>query len=197
MPDQPDFFDGTAAAPRVLSEQPLGLRYTPDLISGATEATLLAKISELPLREFEFHGYTGKRRVISYGWRYDFAAAQIRPADAIPEFLFELRAAAAEFAQLEPAALEQVLVSEYRPGAGIGWHRDKAVFGQTIGVSLLAPCGFRLRRKAGTKWQRADFVAAPRSVYLLTGEARTAWEHSIPPVTALRYSVTFRSLRGR
>ena len=75
------------------------------------------------------------------------------------------------------------------------WHRDKAVFGEVIGVSVLAPCVFRLRRKAGEKWERVSIIAEPRSMYLLSGPARTEWEHSIPPVDTTRYSVTFRALR--
>jgi alkylated DNA repair dioxygenase AlkB len=89
-----------------------------------------------------------------------------------------------------------VLVTEYGPGAGIGWHRDKSVFGETVGVSLLSPCVLRLRRKVGMKkWQRANLTAEPRSAYLLIGLALSEWEHSILPVDALRYSVTFRNLR--
>ena len=92
--------------------------------------------------------------------------------------------------------LQHVLVTEYGAGAGIGWHRDKAVFGEVVGVSLLAPCVLRFRRAAGEKrWERANVAAAPRSAYLLKGAARSEWEHSIPPVGALRYSITFRNLR--
>jgi alkylated DNA repair dioxygenase AlkB len=93
-----------------------------------------------------------------------------------------------------PAAVsfEQALVLEYGPGAAIGWHRDKAVFGEVIGVSLLSPCRFRLRRKAGAGWKRYAMTVEPRSVYHLQGAARTEWEHSIPPVESTRYAVTFR-----
>lgn len=87
-----------------------------------------------------------------------------------------------------------MLVTEYGPGAGIGWHRDKAVFGEVVGVSLLSPCALRLRRKVGErKWERANVKAEPRSVYLLSGPAHTEWEHSIRPVDSVRYSVTFRN----
>jgi alkylated DNA repair dioxygenase AlkB len=96
---------------------------------------------------------------------------------------------------MEPAEVQHALVTEYQPGAAIGWHRDKDVFGDVIGVSLLSPCNFRLRRKLGPKWERASIVAEPRSVYLLRGAARTDWEHSIPAVDELRYSITFRSMR--
>ena len=89
-----------------------------------------------------------------------------------------------------------MLVTKYGPGAGIGWHRDKEVFGEVIGVSLLSPCVLRLRRKVGgKKWERANVEAEPRSAYLLSGPSRSEWEHSIPAVDALRYSITFRNLR--
>jgi alkylated DNA repair dioxygenase AlkB len=154
-------------------------------------------VRELPFRDFEFHGYTGRRRVVSFGWHYDFGARLLRKADDLPDFLLALRPAAAAFAGLEPAALQHVLVTEYGPGAAIGWHRDKAVFGEVVGISLLAACTFRLRRAVGERWERASLVAEPRSAYLLSGAARTEWEHSIPPVDALRYSITFRNLRER
>ena len=180
------------AAPGAL---PDGFRYQPALLTPAEATALAAAAGALPLRAFEFHGYTGRRRVASFGWHYDFEARTLRKADDIPPFLLALRAPAAAFAGLPPEALQHVLVTEYAPGAAIGWHRDKAVFGEVVGVSLLAPCVFRLRRAAGERWERVSVVAEPRSAYLLSGPARTEWEHSIPPVEALRYSITFRNLR--
>src|SRR5205085_10627918 len=94
-----------------------------------------------------------------------------------------------------PDQLKVVLVTEYEAGAGIGWHRDRRVFSEIVGSALLAPCVFRLRRKAGNGWERVNLTAEPRSVYILSGRARTEWEHSIPPVDSLRYSITFRNLR--
>ncbi len=182
---------------RTASLLPEGFHYQPELISLAEEAALVARVRSLPFREFEFHGYTGKRRVVSFGWHYDFSAHHLRKADRIPDFLLALRPAAAAFAGMEPEQLQHVLVTEYSPGAGIGWHRDKSVFGETIGVSLLSPCVLRLRRKVSERrWERANVETAPRSAYLLSGPARQGWEHSIPAMSALRYSVTFRNLRG-
>ena len=166
---------------------PEGFRYRPDLIGPAEEAGLLALVRRLPFREFEFHGYTGRRRVVSFGWHYDFSGRQLRKADDIPDFFLPLRRAAAAFAGMEPAVLQHMLVTEYGPGAGVGWHRDKSVFGETVGVSLLSTCVLRLRRKVGEKrWERANVQAESRSTYLLSGLARSEWEHSIPPVEALR-----------
>ena len=165
------------------------------MISRDEEHALLEAFVGLPFREFQFHGYTGKRRVVSFGWRYDFATETLHRAEELPPFLLPLRDRAAAFAGLAPERLRHALVTEYGPGAAIGWHRDKDVFGDVIGISLLSACTFRLRRAAGESWERASITAEPRSAYLLRGASRTEWEHSIPPVDALRYSVTFRNLR--
>jgi alkylated DNA repair dioxygenase AlkB len=174
---------------------PSGFRYAPDLISAGQERALVDRISTLPFKEFEFQGFLGKRRVVSFGWRYDFNERALRNAEPIPPFLLPLREAAAKFAGLTAEQLQQALVIEYDAGASIGWHRDKAVFGDVVGISLLSSCRFRFRRKAGAGWERASLTAEPRSAYLLRGPSRTEWEHSIPAVDALRYSVTFRNLR--
>lgn len=186
-----NFFDREQSKRTVLE----GFRYRPDLIGRPGEDALIAHVRELPFREFEFHGYLGKRRVVSFGWQYDFSGGgALRKADDIPEFLLPLRERAARFAELEPEGLQHVLVTEYAPGAGIGWHRDKAVFGQVVGISLLAPCVLRFRRKVNDKWVRVNVPAEPRSAYLLSGPARFEWQHSILRVDALRYSITFRNV---
>jgi alkylated DNA repair dioxygenase AlkB len=178
------------------SRLPDGMRYREDIISAEDEQVLAAFIASLPLKPFEFvGGFQGNRRVVSFGWRYDFNAHQLQKSDDIPSELVGLRQKAARFAGMAAGAFQQALVTEYAPGAGIGWHKDRPVFGEVIGVSLLAPCRFRLRRKAGATWERASFLAQPRSAYLLSGVARTQWEHSIPPLDRLRYSVTFRNFR--
>jgi alkylated DNA repair dioxygenase AlkB len=189
MKKQLDLLDGAGRA------LPDGFKYQTDLVSPQQEQTLLQHVRDLPFSEFLFHGYVGKRRVVSFGWQYDFNERKLRTADDIPPFLLTLREVAAAFAAMAPPQLQQVLVIEYGPGAGIGWHRDKAVFGDVVGVSLLSSCRFRLRRKLGAAWERVTLTLEPRSAYLLRGPARTEWEHSIPPVEALRYSITFRSFR--
>ena len=176
---------------------PEGFRYQPDVLSPSEEAELLRRVKDLPFRNFEFHGYMGKRRVVSYGWKYDFNERLLRDAEPVPPFLEPLRERAAAFAGMMPEELQQVLVTEYDVGAAIGWHRDKGMFGEVIGISLLSACTFRLRRKTGTTWERASIIAEPRSAYLLSGPSRSEWEHSIPAVDALRYSITFRNMREK
>lgn len=179
-----------ATAPKVLE----GFRYRSSLIDKADEDTLIARVRELPFREFDFHGFKGKRRVVSFGYHYDFSGQQLRKIEDIPEFLLPLRARAALFAGLEAESLSHALVTEYAPGAGIGWHRDRPVFGEVIGISLLSACVLRFRRKSEGKWERVNVPAEPRSAYHLSGPARLVWQHSISPMEALRYSITFRTM---
>jgi alkylated DNA repair dioxygenase AlkB len=178
------------------SSLPQGLTYQPEFISSDEERELVGRFAGLPFKEFEFQGYIGKRRVVSFGCQYDFNKRELRRADDIPPFLFPVREQAAHFAGLAPSELQHVLLTEYSPGATIGWHKDKAVFGDVVGVSLLSACVIRLRRKAGSSWERTSFIAEPRSAYCLTGASRTEWEHSIPAVDSLRYSITFRNVRS-
>lgn len=178
-----------------ITTAPDGFLYRENLIAPDEQAELVNHIEKLDLKEFEFHGYLGKRRTISFGWHYRFADESLSHAEPIPEFLLDVREKASVLAGLKPDDLPHVLVTEYSPGTPIGWHRDKAVFDDVIGVSLLSSCPFRLRRKTAGSWERFTQTLAPRSAYVLRGEARTQWEHSIPPVEHLRYSITFRSLK--
>jgi alkylated DNA repair dioxygenase AlkB len=173
---------------------PEGLVYAPGLVGEDEERALAGRIAELPFKPFEFHGFTGNRRTVSFGLHYAFDGSGLRDAEPIPAWLHPLRARAAELAGREAEAFVHALVIEYAPGAGIGWHRDRPVFGDVIGVSLLAPAPLRFRRKAGAKWERFTLTAQPRSAYLLRGAARHEWEHSIPQLETLRYSVTLRTL---
>src|SRR3954452_12077566 len=131
-PHQPNLFGPD------LESLPRGFKYEPDLISPSEEEQLTGQIKTLPFTDFEFQGFIGKRRVVSFGWRYDFNERQLQKADDIPEFLLPLRQRAAEFANLGPDSLQHVLVTEYSPGAAIGWHKDKAAFAEVVGISLQA-----------------------------------------------------------
>ena len=189
LPRQATLFEPLA------SEFPDGFTYRRQFLSEVEEQNLLEHVRGLPFREFEFHGFLGKRRIVSFGWRYDFNGGGLQKTDDMPEFLSNIRARAAGFAGLPALELQQVLVTEYRPDAAIGWHKDRSVFGEVVGISLLSACLFRLRRKAGAGWERASLRLEPRSAYLLSGCARAQWEHSIPAVAELRYSLTFRNLK--
>jgi len=172
---------------------PAGFAYWPDVCTDAEHRAWLASIEVLPFKSFEFHGYLGKRRIVSFGWRYDYAGRRLRQSAPMPASLEPLRERAAAVAGLEAASLQQALVTEYDAGVTIGWHRDKPMFEDVVALSFLSPCRLRLRRKQGDGWERWATEIAPRSLYRLSDAARHDWEHSIPPVDSRRYSVTFRT----
>jgi DNA oxidative demethylase len=189
-------FPGKSPAQRnMFAATPPGLGFREEFISAPEEAALLAQIASLEFKPFEFHGWTGNRETVSFGWRYDFSHARAERAPPIPDFLVPLRERAAAFAGLASDALEQASVIHYDVGAGIGWHRDRPVFDQVFGLSLLSPCVLRFRRRRAGGFERFSLDAQPRSAYLLSGEIRQEWEHSIAPMKVKRYSVTFRSRR--
>jgi alkylated DNA repair dioxygenase AlkB len=174
--------------------QPPGFRNREDVLSEEEEAALTESLRQLQLKPFEFHGHLGNRRIVSFGLRYDYSRRSVEAAPDMPSFLDALLGRAAEFAGCPADAFGQVGINEYPPGAGVGWHKDKPQFGVIVGVSLLAPATMRFRRATASGWERISHTVHPRSIYVISGEARTDWEHSVPPVEALRYSINFRTL---
>lgn len=178
------------------SAGPAGLRYQPEFISEATERELISRISELPLQPFQFGAFEGKRRVASFGFRYDYDQRKLREADPIPAWLTPVIGSVEKFGGLPAGSVRQILCTEYDVGVGIGWHRDKPHFDEIFGLSLGASCKLRFRRAANDKWERFTLTAEPRSLYMMSGESRQVWQHSIPAVEHPRYSITFRTMRG-
>lgn len=182
---------------RPIEVPPRGLRYVPEFIAPAEEQRLLAEIERLPFEPVRMHGVDGRRQVVHFGVGYTFNGGGIGPAPPIPDFLLPLYRRAAAPARF-PAGLEiEALVTRYPPGAGIGWHRDAPPFGPVVvGVSLAAACEMRFRRETLAGYDVYKQLLAPRSLYMFSGTARFRWQHMIPPVPALRYSVTFRTVRA-
>jgi len=175
---------------------PEGFQYWPDWITAEDEQYLLTQIARLPFSEVRMHGLIAKRKVVHFGWDYGYDSWTIAPTDPIPAWLLPLRIRAAGVMRVAQESLQEVLVTRYEPGAGIGWHRDAPMFGPAIlGVSLAGACRMRFQRTAGGKRHAAEVELSPRSVYVLGGAARFAWQHSIPPAKTLRYSITFRTLK--
>ena len=184
---------GPATQASLFTALPPGLSFRQDFVSRPEEASLLAHMAQLSFKPFEFHGWTGHRETVSFGWRYDFNQARVERAAPLPDFLLPLRVRAAQFAGLAPEAFEQATVVRYRVGAGIGWHRDRPSFERVFGLSLLAPCELRFRRRRHGGFERFTLDAQARSAYLLSGEIRHEWEHGITPMATPRYSITFRN----
>jgi DNA oxidative demethylase len=175
--------------------EPEGFVFRESFITRGEEVDLLARLGSMEFHEMKMRGVVAKRRVIHYGVKYSFETFKASAGPPIPEFLLPLRERSAELAGVAPADLAEALLTEYSPGAAIGWHRDASPFDIVIGISLLSACRFRFRRGKVRAWEIVELPLPPRSAYVLTGPARTQWEHSIPAVKELRYSITFRTLR--
>jgi DNA oxidative demethylase len=177
---------------------PEGFRYLPDVLTADQEASYVGLMERLPWETVIFRGYEARRRVVHFGHRYDFEARGVSPGLPIPPELVELRSVVAGLTEQDPGEFIEVLATEYPAGATIGWHRDAPAFGSTVlGVSLASACRMRLRRPRGDDWETWDETLEPRSAYVISGVARSAWYHSIPPTPELRYSITYRTVRER
>jgi alkylated DNA repair dioxygenase AlkB len=188
---QRTLFDGEQGGPP-------GLRYEPEFVDADEERRLLDAIGGLPLHEAAYRGYTAKRRIVSYGAGYDFDANVLRPAPPVPPILHPLRAKVAARLGVPADALTHALVTEYRPGTPLGWHRDVPDFGVVAGVSLGSACRMRFRPYPPQRGQRTfTLELAPRSLYVLAGAVRWQWQHSVAPTPGLRHSITFRTLAPR
>ena len=179
---------------------PEGFVYQPEFITRAEEAVFVGQIQALPLAEAKYKEYTARRRTVSYGGQYDYTLNKLGAAPSIPEFLLPLREKVARWANIAPGKFVHGLVSEYRSGTPLGWHRDVPNFEVIVGVSLAGTARMRLRPyRPGEKQRREDVIALelePRSAYIIRDNARWGWQHSVSPTKELRYSITFRTARG-
>lgn len=165
---------------------PPGFSYQPEFITKDEEQTLLREFERVPLHKFQWDGYDSKRRVKGY-----------TQESGMPAPLIKILERVAKFAKVQLEKIDHLLISEYISGTGIGWHRDKGAYDKIIGLSLGSAAQFRLR-KVGPwtnkrKWERFSATAEPRSLYIMSGETRTLWQHSVAPVKDLRYSITMRT----
>jgi alkylated DNA repair dioxygenase AlkB len=183
-------------------ELPSGFTYRRDFVTRDEEARLIEAIGRVEFSPFEMRGVVARRKVAFFGSAYD---ADTRVVGPIPGFLLPLRERVASWAGVDARAFAMALINQYPPGAPIGWHRDAPQYDVVAGVSLLLPCRMKLRPyvRPGTRPSAPgrrrtathEILLEPRSAYLIAGEARSAYEHHIPAVTGLRYSITFRTLR--
>ena len=174
---------------------PEGFVYQPDFLRADEEADLLRAIAHEPFQAMDYHGFKALRRTVEFGLEYDFGSHKATPTRAFPDYILPVRDRAAAFAGIDPATLVEGMIIEYPPGAPIGWHRDAPQFGTVIGISLRHQARMRFKpyNKAG---EIVSVTLEPRSIYVLRGSVRWQWQHSIPAVDDLRYSITFRTLRA-
>jgi len=183
--------------PRAPSEEPDGLVLRPELLTIEEEAELLERLGGLRFDPIVIRGQAARRTARHYGLGYDYESRTPQPGEPIPGWLAPVRRSAAELAGEDPDALVEALVQRYPPGSTIGWHRDAPAFGTVIGISLGGGCRLRFQRGKDERRRVWEVTLEPRSGYVLAGEARRSWQHSIPPTRELRHSITFRTLRER
>ena len=180
---------------------PHGLVYRPQFLTRAEEASLLTAIAPLPFRQARFQQYVARRRVVHF-----HADGDVDTTDAyddgesfssgpVPPFLAALQQRIADAFGIVRSAFVHTLVSEYRPGAPIGWHRDKPSYGVVFGLSLKGRGTMRFRPLESHIEPRQTLVLElePRSLYVMQGPIRWLWQHSMLPARELRYSITFRT----
>jgi alkylated DNA repair dioxygenase AlkB len=187
----------------VAAKVPDGFIYRQNFISEAEEQELIREIQSVHLTAFKYYQFTGKRRIASFGWQYEFGKSEITTAPDMPAFLLPIRTRAGKLFEIDPNSFSQTSIIEYSTGSPIGWHRDIAHFGVVVGISLGAPCRMRFRKynRVRSKNLKRDEILSielqPRSIYLMSGASRELWQHSIPPVKDLRYSIVMRTLRAQ
>jgi alkylated DNA repair protein (DNA oxidative demethylase) len=171
--------------------------YRQNFLEEPEEQALLHELERLEFHEIRMRGQTARRTVRHFGYDYDYDAWRVTPGEPPPEWLEDVQAKCAALAGVEPAELAEMLLTKYPAGASIGWHRDAPMFGKVVGVSLGSACRMRFQRGKGEERRVYELELEPRSAYVLDGQVRNAWQHSIPPTKELRYSITFRTLRER
>jgi DNA oxidative demethylase len=180
---------------RAPSEEPEGLVYKPELLSVDEEEELLGQFESLRFDPIVLHGRAARRTGRHFGLDYDYESRTPLPGEPVPDWLLPARERAAALAGHAPEELVEILVQRYPEGSTIGWHRDAPAFDTVIGISLGGTSRLRFQRGKRENRRVWEVELAPRSGYVLSGEARRSWEHSIPPTKKLRYSITFRTLR--
>src|ERR1700733_10186889 len=179
------------------AELPEGFTYQPDFLSETEEADLLRTFETLEFGAYDFRGYIAKRRVVAYGGGYESGTRRMATtANVIPEYLRAIRDRAAAVAAMFADEIVQAMVTEYSVGTPIGWHRDSPQFETIIGISLGSATRLRLKPYQG-EGKIIPVLLGPRSIYVMSGAARWDFQHSIPAVKELRYSITLRSLSDR
>ncbi|MDQ1469581.1 MAG: hypothetical protein QOJ99_1061 [Bryobacterales bacterium] len=175
---------------------PPGFIFVPEFLTPAEESDLPGYLGSLEFRTLQMRGVTAKRRIRQFGWHY-FESYQLKPADPIPAAFDSIRERSAQLAGVDASEWAEALLTEYPAGSGIGWHRDAPAFGIVAGISLAGTCRMRFQTGKGAERRTSAIELPPRSIYLLTGEARTKWQHMVPATREMRYSITFRNVRSQ
>ena len=170
---------------------PPGFRMTTEIMTPEFEREIVAVIDSLEMTAYP-QPDLGRRYTRAYGWGYDSRTYELVPADPLPVELEPLRHVAAEFAGVGADDLEHCMISRFEPGAMIPWLRMRPIWNHLVGMPLGSAAPMEFRRSPEDAIVRVS--AEPRSMYLLTGEARADYEHRFPATPHHRWCLWFRDL---
>ncbi|GLT91355.1 hypothetical protein SLE2022_092460 [Rubroshorea leprosula] len=179
-----------------------GLYLLHDFVSAKEEEELLAEVDNRPWKSL------AKRRVQHYGYEFHYETRNVdtrQHLGALPSFISSVLERISLFSDIKDSSslvLDQLTVNEYPPGVGLSPHIDthSAFEGFIFSLSLAGPCIMEFRRYSESacypktalvtdmngespengKLSRKAIYLPPRSMLLLSGEARYAWHHYIP-----------------
>jgi alkylated DNA repair dioxygenase AlkB len=189
--------------PNSSTERISGLTCISDFITPAEEAALLDTIDQQSwLTDL-------KRRVQHYGWKYDYTARRVDEAmrlGPMPEWLMDYCRRLYKDGHF-PKLPDQVIINEYQPGQGIAPHVDCVpCFDKTI-VSLSLGSSCLMEFAHLTTGEKVAQLLEPRSLIILSDDARYQRKHGIPARKSDKYagqtihrgrrvSLTFRNVHG-
>lgn len=157
-----------------------GLSLIDDFISVEEEKALLEYVAKQ-----EWSPAAGKREVQQYGYEYNYANKGSTPKkvrDIPQEFKVVIEKVQAKGFKSTP---DQIIVNKYEPGQGIAAHTDHVKhFGPVIAsLTTGSGCMMEFTRRTEVEGkiitQSKQLWLAPRSLLVLSGEARYSWMHAI------------------
>ena len=168
-----------------------GFIYLSSFLDQEEQNHLLRQVESFTYVHDRFRGRTLKRAYAQFGFTYVPGRRQPLLAQPLPDILCAAMAKGLPHCSPE-TQFNQCIVTRYPADAGIGWHIDAPYFGDCIMAVSLAGAAALQMKHCHARQLVCEVQVEPGSLYILSGPARRDWQHRIVPVSAERYSLTFR-----